>query len=119
MIDLESKKDTEYPIVTLAIFIEQATPFFEEFLKSIETLVYPKNKIDLFVHNAAEYHSSDVSQYVAKLGKIYRSVKVIKVQENVKDWHARNAALDYCESTNCEWLFTIDSISERTFPFFR
>jgi hypothetical protein len=42
----------DYPTVVIGVFIEQPTPFFEEFLAKLHGLNYPKDKIHLFIHNA-------------------------------------------------------------------
>jgi len=41
-----------YPTVLVAVFIEQPTPFLEEFLDKIYHTEYPKQKLHLFVHNS-------------------------------------------------------------------
>lgn len=41
-----------YPTVLVAVFIEQPTPFFEEFLEKLHNIEYPKEKLHLFVHNS-------------------------------------------------------------------
>ncbi|CAG0914279.1 unnamed protein product [Notodromas monacha] len=109
-------QEAEYPIVTVAVFVEQATPFFEEFLLNLVNLNYPKNKIDLFIHSTTEYHSADISTFLSEIGSEYRSFKLIDFHDNVKEWHARNGAMDYCEKTNCDWLFTIDAIAHLDNP---
>ena len=48
---VELKGDSELPELLLAIFVEQPTPFFMEFLEKIAALNYPRNKVSLFVHN--------------------------------------------------------------------
>lgn len=42
------------PSVTVALFIERATPFLKEFFDTIVALDYPHKRIDLFVHNAVK-----------------------------------------------------------------
>lgn len=39
------------PLVYVAVFIEHATPFMEEFLQRLSTLKYPTTRIRLFIHN--------------------------------------------------------------------
>jgi hypothetical protein len=41
-----------YPTVLVAVFIDQPTPFLEEFLDKIYHTEYPKQKLHLFVHNS-------------------------------------------------------------------
>ena len=38
-------------MVVIAIFVETATPFMDEFWKKFVDLVYPKEKIHLFIYN--------------------------------------------------------------------
>jgi procollagen-lysine,2-oxoglutarate 5-dioxygenase, invertebrate len=39
------------------VFIEQPTPFLDEFFQKLLNLEYPKDKIHLFIHNAVNYSS--------------------------------------------------------------
>ena len=48
-------KDEEKPIVTLAVFIEKATPFMEEFFQNLDALKYPKERMNLFIHNTVSF----------------------------------------------------------------
>jgi hypothetical protein len=41
-----------YPVVLVAVFIEQPTPFLEEFLEKLYNIEYPREKLHLFVHNS-------------------------------------------------------------------
>lgn len=50
-IDLQKKTAAEMPLVYLAVFIEQATPFLEEQLQKVYDLEYPKKRIHIFIHN--------------------------------------------------------------------
>ena len=52
--DMESVDLTQpeaLPQVLLAYFVTSETPFLEEALQKIAKLEYPKEKIDLYVHN--------------------------------------------------------------------
>ncbi len=44
----------------MAIFLEQPTPFIEEFLDNIVNLTYPKAQIDLFIHYAVSLPDTDI-----------------------------------------------------------
>lgn len=44
------------PLVYIAVFIEHATPFMEEFLDRLTTLNYPAARLRLFVHNNVRRH---------------------------------------------------------------
>lgn len=41
----------DYPTVLVGLFLEQPTPFIREFFQHIAALNYPKNKIDMYIHN--------------------------------------------------------------------
>ncbi|XP_069940624.1 procollagen-lysine,2-oxoglutarate 5-dioxygenase 1-like isoform X2 [Cherax quadricarinatus] len=117
MISLDEKKEEELPRLTMGVFVEKATPFLEEFLDKIDNLLYPSSRMDLFVHNAVEYHEEMVSGWVKAVGETFISVKYIKHDENIKEWHARNAAIDYCLEHECQYLFVIDSEAQLDNPF--
>ncbi|XP_016405100.1 procollagen-lysine,2-oxoglutarate 5-dioxygenase 3-like [Sinocyclocheilus rhinocerous] len=51
LLDLSGVSDEEMPLVHVAVFIEQPTPFLEEFLERLATLIYPHTRIRLFIHN--------------------------------------------------------------------
>lgn len=44
-------QDEEMPLVYVAVFIEHASAFMEEFLGRLTTLNYPSERIRLFIHN--------------------------------------------------------------------
>ena len=44
-------QDEEMPLVFVSVFIEQATPFLEEFLERLTTFNYPTSRMKLFIHN--------------------------------------------------------------------
>lgn len=50
-VNLEEEQAHNMPVVMMSLFIEQPTPFLEEFLQKIYEILYPKHKIHLFVHN--------------------------------------------------------------------
>ena len=50
-IELASIPQNEWPTVLIGVQIPTLTPFLAAFLKSISDLEYPKDKIDLFIHN--------------------------------------------------------------------
>ena len=71
--------DKEEPEVVAAVFIEQPTPFFDEFLEKLEALDYSKSKIDLFIHNNEEYHAKAVNAFIEKMKNVadgYNSVRM-------------------------------------------
>ena len=101
-------------MVVVGIFVENPTPFLEEFWHKFVLLNYPKNKIHLYIHNAvkpqlkktltiiiylcasftqAAYHALQIDGFIEAHGKDYQSVKLIRHEENVKEWHARNQGM--------------------------
>ena len=57
----------EIPHLVIAVFIEKPTPFLEEFFARTAALDYPKDKIDLFIHNSEDFHVSDVEDFIGKI----------------------------------------------------
>lgn len=114
---LEKVEDADLPRVTIGMFIEKATPFMQEYLTKIESLKYPASRIDLFVHNTEEYHAAMLTEWVESIKDDYASVKLISQEENVKEWHARNSAIEYCLEQSCDYLFVIDSEAHINNPF--
>ena len=106
--NLELKNLVEEPKVLMAIFIEKPTPFMEEFWSKIESLKYDKSNIDLYVHNSVEFHKSEVSKFVNDHQEEYHNVEVAG-SEDMTEWHARNAAVERCRNTKCDFLFVVDS----------
>ncbi len=51
-------QDEEMPLVYIAVFIEHATPFMEEFLDRLTTLNYPTARIRLFIHNNVRHNKT-------------------------------------------------------------
>lgn len=49
------------PLVHIAVFIEQPTPFLEEHLERLATLNYPHTRLRLFIHNNVRVHRQDIS----------------------------------------------------------
>ena len=83
----------KYPAVFMAVFLEQATPFTEEFFANILAQHYPKDKLHVYIHNAVEYHAKQVAEFAEKHGAEYASLTVVKHDENLKEWHARNRGM--------------------------
>lgn len=117
MLSLQSVSDDKLPVVTIGVFIDKPTPFMEEFWLKIRHLDYPTNKIHLFIHNNAKYHQAEVEEYVANYTKEYASIKTISPDDNVKEWHGRNLAIDYTLAKNSDYYFSIDSVAHMDNPF--
>jgi len=77
----------------MALFVEKAVPFLEEYFDLIVAIDYPKNKLDLFIHNAVEYHSDDVNAFIEKFSGQYASIKTILPSDNIGEHDARDLAV--------------------------
>ncbi|XP_064461104.1 procollagen-lysine,2-oxoglutarate 5-dioxygenase 1-like isoform X2 [Ornithodoros turicata] len=106
---LEKVPESNLPRVLLGIFVEHATPFLKEFLHKATALRYPKENMDLFVHNAVEFRKEEMDAFVNDNSVAYRSVKYFKYEDDKKEWHARNLALEHCVIHSCDYFFSLDS----------
>lgn len=77
----------------MALFIEKPVPFLEEYFDLIVALDYPKNKLDVFVHNAIEYHSDVVNAFIEKHSSEYASIKTVLPSDNIGEHDARDLAV--------------------------
>ena len=94
--NLEFAKLVEVPRVLMAIFIEKPTPFMDEFWEKVEGLVYEKESIDLFIHNAVEFHEEEVEQFAEEGKGKYHSIQVVGHKVPQKEWAVRNQAVKKC-----------------------
>ncbi|KAM3968969.1 procollagen lysyl hydroxylase [Aphomia sociella] len=106
----ELSEDT-FPNVMMAVFIEQATPFLEEFLQQLLDTDYPKSKIHLLLRNNVEYHETEVDEFYQAHSKKFATAKRIKPNDFISEAEARNIAKDRCVNSVCDYLFSIDSLS--------
>ncbi|XP_004929891.1 procollagen-lysine,2-oxoglutarate 5-dioxygenase isoform X1 [Bombyx mandarina] len=104
-------KEDNLPSVMMAVFIEQATPFLEDFLDQVIDTDYPKNKIHLFIHNNVEYHENEVEKFFGAYSKEYASAKRINSGDFISEAEARNLAKERCINSACDYLFSVDSLS--------
>ncbi|XP_068205814.1 procollagen-lysine,2-oxoglutarate 5-dioxygenase 2-like isoform X3 [Palaemon carinicauda] len=117
MITIDLKDEESLPKVTMAVYIEKPTAFLEEFFHKINALLYPRSKVNLYVHNNVEFHDKMVSGWIETVKSDYASVKYVTRDENVKEWHARNSAIDYCIENDCQYYFSIDSEAHLDNPY--
>ncbi|XP_023948585.1 procollagen-lysine,2-oxoglutarate 5-dioxygenase isoform X1 [Bicyclus anynana] len=103
--------DDELPTVMLAVFIEQTTPFMEEFLQQLLDIDYPKKKLHLYLHNNVEYHETQVAKFFSAYSRDYLSAKSIKPTDFISEGEARNIAKGRCTNSECDYLFSVDSLS--------
>uniref|UniRef100_A0A8C1SK21 procollagen-lysine 5-dioxygenase n=1 Tax=Cyprinus carpio TaxID=7962 RepID=A0A8C1SK21_CYPCA len=108
MVDLSQLK--EFPQVTVAIYIEQPTPFLPEFLERFLSLDYPKDKLNVFVHNSEVYHEKHIQKFWEENKDVFRSFKVVGPEENLTQGEARNMGMDLCrKDLSCDYYFSIDA----------
>uniref|UniRef100_A0A8C4UXH7 Procollagen-lysine,2-oxoglutarate 5-dioxygenase 1 n=1 Tax=Falco tinnunculus TaxID=100819 RepID=A0A8C4UXH7_FALTI len=90
-------KDEALPMILIGIFIEQPTPFLSQFFLRLRNLHYPKQRIQLFIHN-----------HVSKAE--YLAVKVIGPDDEVENAEARNLGMDLCrKDPDCDYYFSLDA----------
>ncbi|KAA0704961.1 Procollagen-lysine,2-oxoglutarate 5-dioxygenase 2 [Triplophysa tibetana] len=110
MVKWAQLKETEYPRVTVGIYIEQPTPFLPEFLQRLLTLDYPKDKLDVFVHNSEVYHEKHIQKFWEENKEVFRSFKVVGPEENLSQGEARDMGMDLCRKDPlCDYYFSIDA----------
>ncbi|KAM7376795.1 hypothetical protein PAMA_013531 [Pampus argenteus] len=85
--------DEEMPLVYVAVFIEHATPFMEEFLDRLTTLNYPIGRIRLFIHNNVVYHERHIQRFWEHHRSLFPDAQLIGPEENLQEDKARNMAV--------------------------
>ncbi|XP_059468645.1 multifunctional procollagen lysine hydroxylase and glycosyltransferase LH3 [Neocloeon triangulifer] len=105
------EEKSKWPSVLVGVFVQQATPFLEEFLNKIVALDYPKSSLHIFIHNRAEYHGKQLEEFVSKYKSEYQSVEFVPHIEEVAEEAGRNKAISHCVDINCDYLFVVDSIA--------
>uniref|UniRef100_A0A8C4EJN4 procollagen-lysine 5-dioxygenase n=2 Tax=Dicentrarchus labrax TaxID=13489 RepID=A0A8C4EJN4_DICLA len=102
--------DEEMPLVYVAVFIEHATPFMEEFLDRLTTLNYPPERIRLFIHNNVVYHERHIQKFWERYRALFPDALLVGPEENLKENKARNMAVEACKKDpQCDYYFSIDS----------
>uniref|UniRef100_A0A8C1NH60 procollagen-lysine 5-dioxygenase n=1 Tax=Cyprinus carpio TaxID=7962 RepID=A0A8C1NH60_CYPCA len=96
---------SEMPLVHVAVFIEQPTPFLEEFLERLATLNYPHTRIRLFIHN-----NQHVERFWTRHRSLFPGVRTIGPEENLRQDQACK------KDVSCDYFFSIDSDVALTNP---
>ncbi|KAM6434446.1 procollagen-lysine,2-oxoglutarate 5-dioxygenase 1 [Liasis olivaceus] len=108
--NLTGLKEDSLPLTVIGVFIEQPTPFLDQFFQRLQLLRYPKKKIHLFIHNREKHHLSQVGSFVNKHRAEYRSLKVIGPEDHLKNADARNMSVNLCRhNPTCEYYFSLDA----------
>ncbi|GFO08180.1 neurotrophic-like factor, partial [Plakobranchus ocellatus] len=110
------KNEADYPTVLMGIFVEYPTPFIREFFQRVANLIYPKTKLQIYIHNAVEYHTKDVNDFVEEHGNLYSNVIVTTPEKNVSGRVAKEWAMEECMRISCQYLLTLDSVVQITNP---
>uniref|UniRef100_A0A671PKB5 Procollagen-lysine,2-oxoglutarate 5-dioxygenase 3-like n=1 Tax=Sinocyclocheilus anshuiensis TaxID=1608454 RepID=A0A671PKB5_9TELE len=117
LLDLNGVSDEEMPLVHVAVFIEQPTPFLEEFLERLATLIYPHTRLRLFIHNNVVYHEQHVEQFWTRHRSLFPGARIIGPEENLRQDQARTMAVEACKKdVSCDYFFSIDSDVALTNP---
>uniref|UniRef100_A0A8C2PXI8 procollagen-lysine 5-dioxygenase n=1 Tax=Cyprinus carpio TaxID=7962 RepID=A0A8C2PXI8_CYPCA len=108
MVDLSQLKVSHPMKATVAVF--QPTPFLPEFLERFLSLDYPKDKLNIFVHNSEVYHEKHIQKFWEENKDVFRSFKVVGPEENLTQGEARNMGMDLCrKDLSCDYYFSIDA----------
>ncbi|EDV23843.1 uncharacterized protein TRIADDRAFT_50405 [Trichoplax adhaerens] len=106
---IEHLKKDHYPRLSLAIFIHKSAPFTDVFLQRLSNQQYPKDKIDLFLHISIDHHLKDTLVWWKKYSSLYASQELIVPSDKINPSKARNLAMEQCQSSNCEYFFSIEN----------
>lgn len=117
------RQESEHPLVVLAIYIQQPTPFVTVFFERLLKLQYPKNRIKLFIDSRVNWtsvsstgfpersgcsgfsrlfplcplqethHERHVSSFLRDHGSLYHEVKFIGPEEKMDRAESRNLGL--------------------------
>ncbi|MCJ8750209.1 hypothetical protein PDJAM_G00259880 [Pangasius djambal] len=102
--------DEEMPQVLIAVFIEQPTPFIEEFLERLTTMNYPHTRLRLFIHNNVVHHEQHVQRFWNQHRSLFPNARIVGPEENLQHDQARTMAVEMCKSDPaCDYYFSIDS----------
>ena len=84
-------QEEDFPTVLIGLFIEQPTPFLKSFFEKVVELDYPKQKIDLLIHNSVSSRilktkklicfipSSESNAYLKQIKVILSAVKKYRI----------------------------------------
>ncbi|XP_048885133.1 multifunctional procollagen lysine hydroxylase and glycosyltransferase LH3 [Brienomyrus brachyistius] len=110
LLDLSDVPDEEMPLVHVAVFIEQPTPFLSEFLHRLTTMNYPLDRIRLFIHNNVVYHEKHIQDFWQEHQTLFPDARIVGPEENLQQDEARTMAVEACrKDPTCDYYFSIDS----------
>jgi procollagen-lysine,2-oxoglutarate 5-dioxygenase len=103
-------KTATLPTILIAAFVPIPTPFLEEFLKKIESLNYPKNKLSLYIYNSVEYHQPLLEDWKKNVTGQYASEKWL-LMDGKSDSAAKNEAIEYGIEQDFNYVFMLESVA--------
>lgn len=109
VINLKQFMEDDFPTVMIGVFVEKKTPFITEFFQKVASLNYPKQKIDLLLHNSLELHKEATQVFVNTVADSYRSINVLHPSDKMSEINARNWAIEECRKKACQYFFSVDS----------
>lgn len=68
-------------------------PFFDIFLKKLNTINYPKNSIHLYIYNNVEYHHEMIQDYIQEWSNEYKSIKSVLPTDQLTERRGRQLAM--------------------------
>uniref|UniRef100_A0A1A9W4M0 procollagen-lysine 5-dioxygenase n=1 Tax=Glossina brevipalpis TaxID=37001 RepID=A0A1A9W4M0_9MUSC len=101
--------ENNLPVITLAIIITNAVPFFDMFLLKIEDLNYPKRQIHLFIYSGVEYHDAMAKSFLKGWENKYKSVKIVLSTDELDERRGRQLALRQAMQKQSDYAFFIDA----------
>lgn len=107
LLPLSSRKDV--PRVLVAVFIQQPTPFVSVFFERLVNLKYPKDRLQLYIHNQEPHHERHVGSFLKEHGDQYQQVRSVGPEEELDISTSRNMAINLCrEDKDCDYFFNLD-----------
>lgn len=74
------------------------------------TLDYPKESLNIFIHNNEVYHEKHIKKFWEKAKNVIRRIKIVGPEENLSQAEARNMGMELCrQKKDCDYYFSIDS----------
>lgn len=102
--------DDGLPLVYLSVFIEQPSPFLEEFLERLTTFNYPTSRMKLFLHNNVVHHEQHVQRFWERHRSLFPGARLVGPEENLQQDQARTMAVEACKQDSaCDYYLSMDS----------
>ncbi|XP_067945709.1 multifunctional procollagen lysine hydroxylase and glycosyltransferase LH3-like [Watersipora subatra] len=111
---IDVKKEADLPTLYMTLMVEETTPFLHHWFARLDKLTYPRDKLDVLVHNQHPYHEKVVSEWVEKNKDAYKSMEYLSSEKGLNGAQAKNLAINKCRERKCEYLLSIDSVAQLT-----